>query len=81
MSSEERPPSILTVLREGIAALAQVDAPCLERLLTQAGAARMPEDEQAAAGEACAALDLLLVLTRRNLRLLRGERDTMYGRS
>ena len=73
--------SALATLREGIAALAQADAPRLERLLAQAADAVMPEEEGTAAREQHAALGLLLALTRRNLRMLRGERGAQYGRS
>ncbi|MGA8530221.1 MAG: hypothetical protein WB622_10925 [Acidobacteriaceae bacterium] len=76
----ERSVSVLGVLREGIEALERVDAAHLEGLATRAGKAVMREGEQRAAREQYAVLGLLLSLTRRNLRLLRGERREAYGR-
>jgi hypothetical protein len=73
--------SALETLREGIAALALADAPGLERLLARARDAVMPQEDGTAAREQHAALGLLLALTRRNLRLLRGEHGAHYGRS
>lgn len=73
--------SVLSVLRTAIAALARADAPQLERLAAEAGQAILPAEERNAAREQYAALGLLLGLTRRNLRLLRGERVALYGRN
>ncbi len=70
--------SALAVLREAIVALARADAPRLERLATDASEAVVTAEERKAAKEQYASLALLLGLTRRNLRLLRGERGGMY---
>jgi hypothetical protein len=70
----------LLLLKEGIAALAQADAPRLERLAEEAGRAVLAEGDQGAAREQYAALEVLLGLTRRNQRVLRGESRGMYGR-
>jgi hypothetical protein len=72
--------SALAVLREAITALAGADAPRLERLAAEAGEAMVIAEEQEATREKYASLAVLLGLTRRNLRLLRGERGGMYGR-
>ena len=80
MSGTMKPASAVAMLREGIVALARADGPRLELLAAQAGNAAVAEEERGAAGEEYAALGLLLTLTRRNLRLLRGERGDAYGR-
>lgn len=80
MSDSVHGASAVTVLEEAIAALARADAQLLERLTMEAGEAVVPGDEQGAARERYAALGLLLRLTQRNLRLLRGERGAMYGK-
>ncbi|HEX3662638.1 MAG TPA: hypothetical protein VHU89_14475 [Acidobacteriaceae bacterium] len=68
------------LLRSAIAALARGDAPLLERLAAQAGEVVVGREEQRLAREQHATLGLLLALTRRNLRLLRGGRGAVYGR-
>ena len=73
--------SALSILGTAIAALARADAPRLERLVEEAGRASLRTEERKAAGEQYAALGLLLALTRRNLRLLRGEHHSVYSRS
>ncbi len=72
--------SALVVLREAIAALARADAPRLEQLAAEAQRVTMTASDHATAREQYAALGLLLTLTRRNLRLLRGERHGSYSR-
>jgi hypothetical protein len=72
--------SATALLRAAIAALAHADAPVLERLAAEAGAVVVRTEEQGRAREQYAALGLLLALTRRNMRLLRGERSAVYGR-
>jgi hypothetical protein len=72
--------SASALLEAGIAALSRADAPLLERLAAQASDAVVPEEEQTAVREQYRALGLLLMLTRRNLRLLRGEHGG-YGRN
>lgn len=78
--SEKGTLAATALLRDAIAALARGDAPELEKLAAAAGETMLPAAEGTAAREAYAALGLLLGLTRRNLRLLRGERTGMYGR-
>lgn len=73
--------SALVVLRGAIRALERADGPGLERLLAEAGQAVVAGEERAAAREQYAALGLLLALTRRNLRLLRGEGFAPYGKN
>jgi len=68
------------VLRRAVTALARGDGAELERLAALAEGAVLPSEEQKAAREEYAALGLLLALTRRNLRLLRGEQSTVYCR-
>jgi hypothetical protein len=71
----------LEILREAMTALARADAPRLEQLATEAGMAVVPREERKASrGEQYASLGLLLALTHRNLRLLRGERSETYTR-
>ncbi|MGA7524149.1 MAG: hypothetical protein WBW84_16980 [Acidobacteriaceae bacterium] len=72
--------SATALLKTAIAALARADAPLLERLAVEAGNGVVRTEEQGAAREQYAALGLLLTLTRRNLRLLRGEGSAVYGR-
>jgi len=73
--------SVSAVLREAIGALARADASALERLAAEAARATPEAEGQSAAREPYAALGLLLVLTRRNIRLLRGERVGPYSRA
>lgn len=63
------------ILAQGIAALARSDAAVLEQLTAAAPHAELPagERERRAARAQHRALGQLLTLTRRNLRLLRGE--------
>lgn len=79
INAPEQPASALVVLRDALAALAEADAPRLERLAALAGEAGAPAEEHRAAREEYAALGLLLALTRQNMRLLRGERGGAYG--
>jgi hypothetical protein len=72
--------SATALLKTAIAALAHADAPLLERLAAEAAEVVVRTDEQGAAREQHAALGLLLALSRRNLRLLRGDRSAAYGR-
>jgi len=69
------------LLAAGIEALAHADAAGLERLAAMAGEVRgsMTVEERRLAREPRRALELLLTLTRRNLRLLRGTRAAGYG--
>jgi len=63
-----------TLLQEAVDALGRVDAERLRVLAERSSAACWPEsiDEQCVARERRAVLQKLLVLTRRNLQLLRG---------
>jgi hypothetical protein len=69
------------VLRAGIQALAHADVERLEELAAMATAVRTSENrgDRRRAREGLRALECLLTLTRRNLRLLRGARSGSYG--
>lgn len=82
------PMSASQLLDAGIDALARADAAQLERLASAAGHVRFPsaaEEDSAAerklARERLRTLGQLIVLTRRNLRLLQGAGDGVYGPS
>lgn len=73
--------SAASLLSEGIDALARADAAGLGRLVAEAaGTVALPAEHEAVR-EQHRALARLLVLTRRNLRLLRGECGAVYGRN
>lgn len=76
----ESRPKLLTVLREGNEALARADAALLSELAEHAAEARLPEtrEEWDAARRLHRALDRLLLLTRRNLRLLGSAQTPEY---
>lgn len=80
MSERATEVTALGLLREAIAALTRGDAGRLERLREEAGRAVVLPGEQDAVRQQSRALDLLLGLTRRNLRLLRGDPAGSYGR-
>jgi len=67
--------SVAGFTRAGIHALAHADATELERLTETAGQLRRPAtaEEQRRGREELRTLQMLLVLTRRNLRVLRGD--------
>jgi predicted ABC-class ATPase len=69
------------LLNAGIEALAHLDVAELERLLAAAGRLRLAEtvEDQRLAREKLRTLGHLIVLTRRNLRLLRGAGFGVYG--
>ena len=71
------------LLGAGISALAHVDATRLEGLAEAARGARGPEtvEERREARERMRTLQLLIAMTRRNLRLLRGGGRSGYGPS
>jgi hypothetical protein len=75
--------SAVELLAAGINALAHVDAAQLEGLAEAARGAGWPRtsEEQRAARQALRTMELLLALTRRNLRLLRGAGHDGYGLS
>ena len=73
----ERPaplPSVLMLLERGIDALARADAGAVSQLAEEAVFAKRPDtvEEQKWAREKLRALEILVELTGRNLRLLRG---------
>ena len=74
--------SVLDLLNAGIEALAHADVSRLERLFAAAAEAGLPETaaQQTLARARLRTLGYLLVLTRRNLRLLRGIGYRAYGR-
>lgn len=73
--------SAAELLGAGIHALAHADAAQLETLVRTAHAIRVPgtAEERRMAREGLRAMALLLTLTRRNLRLLRGRGPGGYG--
>jgi hypothetical protein len=75
--------SAVELLAAGINALAHVDAGQLGGLAVAARGAGWPQtsEEQRAARQGLRTMELLLTLTRRNLRLLRGARHDGYGLS
>lgn len=79
---EVRVPAV-DFLNAGIEALAHRDVAGLERLLAAASGLRLPEtvEGQRLTHEKLRALGHLIVLTRRNRRLLRGAGFGVYGPS
>ena len=75
------PLSVTELLEAGIEALAHADAARLEALAAVAAQTRPPEtaEEHRRAGANLTALQRMLILTRRNLRLLRGAGYRDYG--
>jgi hypothetical protein len=73
--------SAVELLRAGIDALAHVDAAQIEELTEAAHGARRPEtvEERREARERLRTLELLIAMTRHNLRLLRGGGCGGYG--
>lgn len=73
--------SVLAFIRAGMAALQRTDAPELRRLTEAAVGLRRPATaaERESAARRLRDFELFLVLTRRNLRLLRGTHGQWNG--